>query len=308
MKIDQIRYINEIARSGSINKAAQKLFVSQSNLSASIKSLEEELNISIFDRTNKGIKLTPAGQELVRHSNIILQQINYIEDLCKIPRNNIPLSLKVASQHFSYILKKLLLIQQKYGNQDFNFTIKETSRQNVIEDVSGQESEIGIITISSLQEKLWLRLLKNKQLEFHDISKEDLYIYLGPNNPLYNNEKVKLGDLQGYPYASYQEEANDYHFELKLLGAYYISKKINVYDRASLQDTLLQTAAYSIGFHFNRIYNTNKAYDRIKAFRIDSPGIYARLGWIKHKQTLLSPIGNEFINLVKQDFESFIVS
>jgi DNA-binding transcriptional LysR family regulator len=287
MKLDQIRYIIEIARCGSFNKAAEKLFVSQSNLSASIKSLEEELGISIFMRTNKGIKLTPVGQELVRHSNNILQQINYIEDLCNIPKDNLPISFKVVSQHFSFIIEKFLLIQQKYSSKDFNFTFKETNLMDVIENVSNHEFEKG--------------------LEFHDISKEDLYIYIGPNSPLYNRESVDLRDLNEYPYVSYPEEANDYHYELKQLGAYYNSKKINVYDRGSFHDTLLKTDAYGIGFHFNRIYNTNKSYGPVKAFHIDSSEIYVRLGWIKHKQTVLSPIGNEFINIVKHDFESPIL-
>ncbi|OGO79879.1 MAG: hypothetical protein A2Y21_07790 [Clostridiales bacterium GWC2_40_7] len=306
MTIEQIRYILEIARAGSINKAAQKLYMSQSNLSASIKNLEKELDLSVFERTNKGIRLTATGQELIRYMDVILEQINYIEDLCNISQNEIPLSFKVSSQHFSYILKKFLMIQQKYSDRNSDFTFKETYRMNVIDDVFSQECEIGIITISSLQEKLWKRLLKQRQLEFNEISKEELYIYIGPNHPLYNNKSIIINDLRGYPYVCYLDEVSTYHLEMKFFGLYHTVKKINVYDRASLQDILMQTDAFSIGFHLNRIYNSDKAYDQIKAFPIDIPGVCFTLGWVKHKQSVLSPFGKEFIDMINQDFECHI--
>ncbi len=304
MTLEQIRYILEIARTGSINKAAQNLYMSQSNLSASIKNLEKELNLPVFERTNRGIKLTAAGQELIRHMDVISDQIKYIEDLCNITQTETPLSFKVSTQHFSYMLRKLLILQKKHCDRNLNFTFKETYRMNVLEDVCRQESELGIITISSFQEKLWMRLLKHKQLEFNEVSREELYIYLGPHHPLYNSNDVYINDLQAYPYASYLDEVGTYHLELKSLGLYHTAKTIHVYDRASLQDILLQTDAYSIGFHLNRIYNSNLAYDRIKAFPVNIPGVSFKLGWIKHKHSVLSPLGKEFIDMIHQDFGS----
>ena len=72
ISLQQLRYIIEVAECGSINAASQQLYVSQPTLSATIKDTEQELGISIFNRTNRGITLTNEGTEFIGYARQIL--------------------------------------------------------------------------------------------------------------------------------------------------------------------------------------------------------------------------------------------
>ena len=81
MNILHLRYAVEVAETGTINKAAENLFMNQPNLSRAIKELEDSLGITIFDRTARGVNVTPDGEEFLNHARRILQQIDEVENL-----------------------------------------------------------------------------------------------------------------------------------------------------------------------------------------------------------------------------------
>ena len=81
MNILYLKYAHEVARSGSISKAAKQLFVAQPNISRAIKELETSLGITIFERTTKGMVLTPDGERLMQYANNILNQIQEVEKI-----------------------------------------------------------------------------------------------------------------------------------------------------------------------------------------------------------------------------------
>ena len=74
MTLQQMKYVIEIAERGSMNEAAKSLFMSQPSLSATIKDLEDELGITIFQRSNRGIELTTEGSEFLGYVRQILDQ------------------------------------------------------------------------------------------------------------------------------------------------------------------------------------------------------------------------------------------
>ena len=81
MNLVQLKYAVEIADTGSINKAAENLFIGQPNLSRAIKELESSLNITIFHRSAKGMDLTPDGENFIRYARTILKQVEDVENL-----------------------------------------------------------------------------------------------------------------------------------------------------------------------------------------------------------------------------------
>jgi len=101
MTIQQLKYVVEISRSGSINEAAKKLFVSQPSLSEAIKELEKEMNITIFERTNKGIRLSTDGAEFLGYAKQIIEQSELLENryIKSIPQKK---HFSVASQHYAF--------------------------------------------------------------------------------------------------------------------------------------------------------------------------------------------------------------
>ena len=84
MNIQFLKYAVEVAKQKSISKAARNLFMGQPNLSRSIKELEDELGIIIFERTSKGINPTPDGEEFLQYAKRILSQIDEVEEIYKV--------------------------------------------------------------------------------------------------------------------------------------------------------------------------------------------------------------------------------
>ena len=104
MTLQQMRYVIEIAERGSMNEAAKNLFMSQPSLSASIKDLEDEINITVFRRSNKGIELTPEGSEFLGYVRQILDQYALMEDHYH-GRNDPEKKFYVSAQHYTFAVE-----------------------------------------------------------------------------------------------------------------------------------------------------------------------------------------------------------
>lgn len=87
MTFQQLTYVVEISKCGSINKAAHKLFLSQSGISTAVRELEEELGIQFFVRSNRGVEFTPEGKEFLSYAVSLLEQKQRIESLYGEARN-----------------------------------------------------------------------------------------------------------------------------------------------------------------------------------------------------------------------------
>ena len=86
MQLQQLIYFVTVAEQGSINKAAEKLFITQPNLSKAISNLENELKVRVFNRTNKGVALTDGGKKLYQYARTILNQMELIQGLSQKDR------------------------------------------------------------------------------------------------------------------------------------------------------------------------------------------------------------------------------
>ena len=80
MTLQQLRYVIEVAKTGSMNVAAKQLFVSQPSLSMAIRELENDVHISIFERTTKGVVITAEGEEFLGYARQIINQVELLED------------------------------------------------------------------------------------------------------------------------------------------------------------------------------------------------------------------------------------
>lgn len=148
MKLDQLIYVIEIARSGSISKAAKKLLMTQPNLSTAIKSLEDELGFEIFDRNNTGITITQKGQELLKYVDNIqnnIEMINYIKN-----SNNLIdyYELQVSSDLHTIVFNEFINTHNLYQTSKTRFNFKHTNYYQVIQDVNSKEFNLGYISIS----------------------------------------------------------------------------------------------------------------------------------------------------------------
>lgn len=170
MTLTQLRYVIEVANSSSMNEAARNLFISQPSLSSSVKDLEEEVGVELFRRTNRGISLTPEGEEFIRYARQVIEQYQLIEARF-ISKEQVRKKFSVSMQHYSFAVNAFVEMVKQFGMDEYEFAINETKTYEVIEDVRNFRSEIGILYINDFNRKVLMKLFHESGLEFHEILK-----------------------------------------------------------------------------------------------------------------------------------------
>ena len=133
MTFQQLTYVVEISKCGSINKAAHKLFLSQSGISTAVRELEEELGIKFFVRSNRGVEFTPEGKEFLGYAVSLLEQKQRIESLYGESRSTIaPVHFSVSTQRYPFTEDAFLEMLQQNQENRYQYTLKETSMDGVI--------------------------------------------------------------------------------------------------------------------------------------------------------------------------------
>ena len=136
MTFQQLEYIVEISKCGSINKAAQKLYLSQSGISTAVRELESELGIALLARSNRGVEFTPEGKEFLSYAVSLLEQKRWIEGLYGEARNSAaPVRFLVSSQRYPFVADAFLRLLQVSDENRFRLGLRETGMDGVIDDV-----------------------------------------------------------------------------------------------------------------------------------------------------------------------------
>ena len=247
MNISQLRYVLEVANSSSIREAATKVFISQPALSSSIRELEEELGILIFDRTNKGISLTDEGREFVTYAKKVLSQYEIMEDRYLSPNSNKE-RFSVSTQHYNFSIKAFTNVIKKNDPDKFVFSIHETKTMNVLEDVRSLKSEVGIVSFSESNEAVIKKLLKEYGLEFTPLMIRETYIYVWEDHELAGRKEISIEELCEYPCVSFdQSDDSKFYLSEEAMADYDFNKLIKSDDRATTMEILSELHGYSIG-------------------------------------------------------------
>ena len=183
MTLAQLRYAITVAGASSMNEAAGKLFISQPSLSASIKELEAEVGVELFKRTNRGISVTPEGEEFIGYARQVVEQYNLIESKY-ILKENTKKKFGVSMQHYTFAVKAFVEMVKQFGMDEYEFEIHETKTYDVIEDVKNCKSEIGVLYINDFNKKVLTKLFHQSGVEFHELLKCHIYVYLWKGHPL----------------------------------------------------------------------------------------------------------------------------
>ena len=165
MTLTQLKYVITVAEAKSMNEAAKQLFISQPSLSSSIKDLEEEIGIEVFRRSNKGVFITPEGEEFVGYARQVVEQYKLIETKY-IDKENIKKKFGVSTQHYTFAVNAFVEMVKQFGMDEYEFAIHETKTHEVIEDVKKFKSEIGILYINDFNKKILNKLFQNMDWNF----------------------------------------------------------------------------------------------------------------------------------------------
>ena len=247
MNIMQMKYVLEVAVAPSIREASTRLFLSQPALSSSIRELEEELGIIIFDRSNKGISLTDEGREFVTYAQRVVGQYEILENryLSKDHDREI---FSVSTQHYNFAIKAFTAVIKKNKPGKYRFSVHETKTKEVLEDVRKLKSEVGIISFSGANENLIKKLFKDYQLEFTPLMKRETYAYVWKDHEFAGRKEISLEELKDYPCVSFnQSSEGNFYLTEEALSDHEYDKMIISDDRATTMEIIAELGGYSIG-------------------------------------------------------------
>ena len=166
MTFQQLSYLVEVAKTGSINKTSRQLFVSQSCISSSLQQLENELNVKLLTRNSRGVELTSDGKELVQYAASILEQKKILQSLCASSPSTISTSFSVSSQRYPFVESAFLKLLQESEASFYKYTINECPMDTIIEEVRDSRSNLGVICINSTPRRVLESIQKKNSLQF----------------------------------------------------------------------------------------------------------------------------------------------
>ena len=304
MTLTQLHYVITIAETGSMNKAAELLYVAQPSLTNAIKELEKELGITLFFRNGKGVTLTNDGSEFLLYARQIYGEYETV--LEKYGKNgNYKKKFGVSTQHYSFAVKAFVDMAKEFDMSKYEFAIRETRTAEVIQDVSTMKSEIGVLYLSDYNRKAMEKLLNNAGLEFHHLIDCQAYVYLWKHHPLANEESISFEQLEGYPCLSFEQGDNSsFYLAEEILSTTEYSQIIHANDRATMLKLMVGLNGYTLcsGIICEEL---NGSDFRAVPYKDDAenPNSVMEIGYITRKNLVLSQMGKVYIEAIKRNLD-----
>lgn len=296
MTLAQLRYAITVAGASSMNEVARKLFISQPSLSAAIKELEEEVGVELFKRTNRGISVTLEGEEFIGYARQVVEQYNLIESKY-ILKENTKKKFGVSMQHYTFAVKAFVEMVKQFGMDEYEFEIHETKTYDVIEDVKNCKSEIGILYLNDFNKKVLTKLFHESAVEFHELLKCHIYVYLWKGHPLASKEEITLEELEEYPCLSFdQGHNNSFYFAEEVLSTYDYKRLIKANDRATFLNLMIGLNGYTLcsGIMCEELNGSDYCAIKLKSDEIMT------IGYIARKGVQVSPLGKKYLEEISK--------
>lgn len=296
MTFQQLRYISEIARLGSINKTAKQLFVSQSSISSAVKALEEELNIQIFQRSPGGVSVTENGRELLTYARSLLDQRDQVEKLFTASKARQARRLTVATQHLAFPAMAFLEVVKEYSEHNYDLCIKELLCDELLTTIQEDRCDLGIIFLTDTVRRLVQNMNEASGIELHEICSIRPQICVRRGHPLAGRSQVFTADLASYPcVAIYQDYSTPFDpiEDFRLSTGHRPGQRIYTTDRATIHDLLSGSDAY----HICTGMLTPREARATRLIPLADQQTSFRLSWLKLKHRPLTPEAQLFLDL-----------
>lgn len=296
MTLQQLKYCVLAAQKGSITEAAKDLFISQPSLTGAIKELEREMNITIFDRTNKGVEVSKEGKIFLGYARQVLEQASLLEDTYKKGTSR-SRSFSVSTQHYSFAVNAFVDLIKQYGEEEYDFSLRETQTYEIIDDVSRMKSEIGVLYFNSFNKAVLQKIMKAKDLKFTELFVAKPHIFISRKNPLAKKKSVSLQELAPYPYLSFEQgEHNSFYYSEEIFCDIAGKKNIRVRDRATLFNLLIGLNGYTV---CSGVIDEGLNGKDIVALELDTDGDM-HIGYVMHQKCLPSELAAGYISALKK--------
>lgn len=302
MKIEQLRQLLEVSKTGSINRAAANLYISQPNLSASLRALEEELGYALLDRSSRGVTLTVDGERFLEYARSVLEQFDHLSTL-RSPVAGTETSLSIANARYRYVVEAAAALHANHRRETpFRLTIEEGSREQVLDAVSRDRCEIGIVGLWNRYKREVVAQFKARDCQYFRLTSNPVTVVVGQGNPLFHapaDTVVTPEVLAEHCLVRYDNESFGSARSMELLrSANCAPGEIVVNSRAALYEVLDHTDAYTIASTNRQAYTHAKYYPYARSFVLQMDGGACEVGWIKRKDHTPSPLAMEFLQIL----------
>lgn len=294
MTLQQLHYIIEISETGSMNKAAEQLYIAQPSLTSAVKELEKEIGIQIFNRSGRGVTLTADGVEFLTYARQVYQQYETLQEHYS---GSAKKKFSVSAQHYSFAVQAFVETVQQFDACSYEFAMRETTTFNVISDVSSMRSEIGILYLSDFNRQTITKLFQMNHLEFTTLIFCDVFVYLWKGHPLAQKELVTFEELEEYPCLTFEQgEKSSFYYAEEIFSTKDCRRVIKACDRSTMLNLMKGLNGYTFcsGIICNQLNGSEYT-----AVPLSGQNDKMEIGYITRKNMILSSMGKAYLEALR---------
>lgn len=301
MTLQQLHYVIVISETGSLNKAAEVLYLSQPSLTGAVRELEKELGFPLFHRTGRGMALTNDGREFLSYARQVYSQFDILMDKYGHGGKR-KKKFGISTQHYSFAVKSFADLVKQFNTAEYEFAIRETKTREVIEDVHKAISEIGIMYLSDFNRKVMTNLLHTHDLEFHKLIECSAYVYIWKQHPLAGQPSIRFEELADYPCLSFEQGSEgSFFFAEEILSTTDYPRTIKTNDRATMLNLMVGLNGYTLcsGIICEELNGTDYVAVPFEADE-EHPNSKMEIGYIVKHNFIVSQMGALYIDEMKR--------
>lgn len=304
MTLQQLKYMIAIAECGSITSAAEKLLVAQPSLSKSVSELEKEFGITIFYRNNRGVYLSEEGSNFLSYARQVVEQSDLLEQQYK-QKETVRRIFSISAQHYAFVVNAFVALVKEYGENKYEFTLRETRTHDIIEDVRTSRSELGVLFLSHFNREVILHIIKNADLKFTPLFTALPHVFVSRENPLAQKTTVTLEDLKAFPRLTYEQGLNNsFYYSEELHSTEESPQNIVVTDRATLFNLLIGLNGYTIS---SGILSSDLNGTNIVSIPLESDEVM-EIGYITPTDRSLNSVSERYLEHLRNYVLEFVHS
>ncbi len=302
MRLEQLNQLIAIVDYGSINKAAEKLFLAPSSLSSSIRSLETELGYEVLQRCQKGIRVTELGAEVYNRAKRICAEVASLktDDLTFPQREHLLILNNYSVSARDAFLKTYMQCQSHTGAI---LKLKDCTFLQTISEISLGLAHIGLITIYPQIAAMQTKLIEKHHLCYKKLCDTEIFILLGPKNPFYHAETdhIMLEQLKDYDFVTYLDEDSNSFWRELFMGDEFNKLKIFVNSVETMLEFIYQTQAYTVEVYTSKLFEKSPYFRKMRLLRIADFNTECEYGIVTSKQAKLSSLEKIFLEQLEKD-------
>lgn len=302
MRLEQLSQLITIIDCGSINKAAEKLFLAPSSLSSSIRSLEAELGYEVLQRYKKGVRVTELGVEVYNRAKKICAEVASLktEDLISPKRDHLIILNNYSVRARDAFLKTYIQCQNRINGI---LKFKDCTFLQTISEISLGLAQVGLVTIYPQIAAMQTKLIEKHHLSYKKLCDAEIFILLGPENPFYHaeNDYIMLGQLKEYDFVTYLDEDSNSFWRELFMGYEYNKLKIFVNSVETITEFICQTQAYTVEVYTPELFAKSPYFRRMRFLRIADFNTECEYGIVMPKQAKLSSLEKTFLAQMERE-------